>query len=249
MGRLTGKVAIITGAASGMGAQTARLFAQEGAKVIATDMSEDKLQEVVNEIKADGGEAIGVKHNVVSEDEWKNVIVQGLEAFGNIHVLVNNAGISTDATIEQFTMENWNKVMDVNLTGCVLGMTLVYPEMKKAGSGSIINISSIAGLVALNFTNGYTASKGALRALTKAAAVECAKDSVRVNSIHPGIIETPMTQMITAPEVRGIFQAQTPLPRLGKPEDIAYGALYLASDESSFVSGLEMVIDGGWCAR
>lgn len=247
--RLDGKVVIITGAAMGQGAAEARLFAEEGARVVATDLQAGPLEALVAEIKQAGGEAIAVHHNVTSEDDWKLVLDKAVESFGKVDVLVNNAGVSTDAGLSQFTLEEWNKVLNINLTGCVLGMKYVLPEMKKAGGGSIINISSIAGIVALNYTNGYTASKGALRALSKAAAVELAKDSIRVNSVHPGIIETPMIQQALDAGARQMFEAGTPLPRLGKPEDIAYGVMYLASDESSFVTGTELIIDGGWTAR
>ncbi|MFS0836698.1 glucose 1-dehydrogenase [Paenibacillus sp. 1P03SA] len=249
MGRLQDKVVIITGAAMGQGETEAKLFAAEGAKVVATDLQEEQLNRVVEEIRAAGGQALGLKHNVASEDDWKRVVEKAVEQFGKVDVLVNNAGISTDSTLDTFTMENWDKVMSINLTGCVIGMKYVVPEMRKAGGGSIVNISSIAGIVALNFTNGYTAAKGALRSLSKASAVELAPDKIRVNSVHPGIIVTPMIQEALDQGAGHMFEAGTPLPRLGKPEDIAYGVLYLASDESSFVTGTELIIDGGWTAR
>lgn len=249
MGRLQDKVVIITGAAMGQGETEARLFAAEGAKVVATDLQEEQLNRVVDEIRRGGGQAIGLKHNVASEDDWKRVVETAVEQFGKVDVLVNNAGISTDSTLDTFTIENWDKVISINLTGCVIGMKYVVPEMRKAGGGSIVNISSIAGIVALNFTNGYTAAKGALRSLSKASAVELAPDKIRVNSVHPGIIVTPMIQEALDQGAGHMFEAGTPLPRLGKPEDIAYGVLYLASDESSFVTGTELIIDGGWTAR
>lgn len=249
MGRLAGKVAIITGAAMGQGETEARLFAKEGAKVVATDLQTAQLEKVVSEINSSGGEAIAVKHNVASSEDWKHVIEKAVEIFGKVDVLVNNAGISTDASLDHFTLEDWNKVLSINLTGCVIGMKYAADEMRKVGGGSIINISSIAGIVGLNFTNAYTASKGALRSLSKAAAVELAKDHIRVNSVHPGIIVTPMIQSALDNGAGQMFEMGTPLPRLGKPEDIAYGVLYLSSDESSFVTGTELVIDGGWTAR
>ncbi|MDH6351769.1 SDR family oxidoreductase [Brevibacillus sp. FSL K6-0770] len=177
------------------------------------------------------------------------VVEKAVATFGKVDVLVNNAGVSTDQKLEQFDVEQWNKVMSINLTGCMLGMKYAVPEMKKAGGGSVIHISSIAGLVALNYTNAYTAAKGALRSLAKASAVELAPDNIRVNSVHPGIIVTPMIQETLDHGAGQMFERGTPLPRLGKPEDIAYGVLYLASDESSFVTGTELVIDGGWTAR
>lgn len=160
---------------------------------------------------------------------------------------MNNAGIATDKTMANMEMDEWNKISDVLLNGCVIGMKYVIPKMQEAGGGSVINISSIGGIVGMAGTSPYTAAKGALRALTKSAAVEYAKDYIRVNSIHPGIIETPMT----APSMEGAkqyFSTFTQLPYFGKPEDIAYGILFLASDESRFMTGAELVIDGGWTA-
>ncbi|WP_068777563.1 SDR family NAD(P)-dependent oxidoreductase [Paenibacillus sp. FJAT-26967] len=249
MGRLEDKVVIITGAAMGQGAAEAKLFAKEGAKVVATDLQEAQLDQVVQEITRQGGQAIAVKHNVASEEDWKNVAAQAVKHFGKIDVLVNNAGVSTDTTLDTFTIEEWNKVLSINLTGCIVGMKYVVPEMKKAGGGSVIHISSIAGIVALNYTNAYTAAKGALRSLAKASAIELAPHKIRVNSVHPGIIVTPMIQEALDNGAGQMFEMGTPLPRLGQPEDIAYGVLYLASDEASFVTGTELIIDGGWTAR
>ncbi|MED4783957.1 glucose 1-dehydrogenase [Brevibacillus choshinensis] len=249
MGRLSGKVAIITGAAMGMGASEAKLFAQEGAKVIATDVQVEALNHVVQEIKENGGEAVAIKHNVTSEEEWKSVIAEAVRLYGKVNVLVNNAGISTPKTIANMEMSEWNKVMDINLNGCVIGMKYVIPEMKKAGGGSIINISSIGGIVGMAGTSPYTAAKGALRVLSKSAAVEYGKDRIRVNSLHPGIVVTPMT--LPSMEEGGAipyYQTYTQLPYFGEPEDIAYGAVFLASDESRFMTGAELVIDGGWTA-
>lgn len=247
MGRLSGKVAIITGAALGMGAAEAKLFAKEGAKVVATDIKDDVLQEVINEIKASGGEAIGLKHNVVSEEEWKSVIQIAVDTYGKVDILVNNAGIASPKTMTQMDMAEWNKVMDINLNGCVLGMKYVIPEMQKAGGGSLINISSIGGIVGMAGSSPYTAAKGALRALSKSAAVEYGKDKIRVNSVHPGIIETPMTAD-TFTDALPFYKTFTQLPYFGQPEDVAYGVLFLASDESRFMTGAELVIDGGWTA-
>lgn len=246
MGRLTGKVAIIT-AANGMGASEAKLFAQEGAKVVATDINDNVLDEVINEIKENGGDAIGLKHNVTSEDEWKQVIQEAVTHYGKIDVLVNNAGVSSPKTIAQMEMDEWNKVMDINLNDCVIGMKYVIPEMQKAGGGSLINISSIGGIVGMAGTSPYTAAKGALRSLSKSAAVEYGKDKIRVNSVHPGIIETPMTADSFA-DATPYYQTFTQLPYFGNPEDVAYGVLFLASDESRFMTGAELVIDGGWTA-
>ncbi|GGP07527.1 MULTISPECIES: SDR family NAD(P)-dependent oxidoreductase [Oceanobacillus] len=247
MGRLTGKVAIITGAANGMGASEAKLFAKEGAKVVATDINDNLLHEVINEIKADGGEAIGLKHNVTSEEEWKHVIQETVDHYGKVDVLVNNAGVSSPKTMAQMEMDEWNKIMDIDLNGCVIGMKYVIPEMQKAGGGSLINISSIGGLVGMAGSSPYTAAKGALRSLSKSAAVEYGKDKIRVNSVHPGIIETPMTAD-TFKDAEAYYKTFTQLPYFGNPEDVAYGVLFLASDESRFMTGSELVIDGGWTA-
>lgn len=247
VGRLSGKVAIITGAALGMGAAEAKLFAKEGAKVVATDIKGDVLQEVVNEIKANGGDAIGLKHNVISEEEWKKVIQTTIDHYGKVDILVNNAGIASPKTMAQMEMDEWNKVMDINLNGCVIGMKYVIPEMQKAGGGSLINISSIGGIVGMAGSSPYTAAKGALRSLTKSAAVEYGKDKIRVNSVHPGIIETPMTAE-SFKDALPFYKTFTQLPYFGQPEDVAYGVLFLASEESRFMTGAELVIDGGWTA-
>lgn len=247
MGRLSGKVAIITGAALGMGAAEAKLFAQEGAKVVGTDIKDDELQQVIREISESGGEAIGFKHNVASEEEWKQIVQETVNRFGKVDILVNNAGISSTKTIANIEMSEWNRVMDINLSGCVLGMKYVFPEMQKVGAGSVINISSIGGIVGMAGSSPYTAAKGALRALSKSAAVEYAKQNIRVNSVHPGIIVTPMTEP-SMKDAMPYYKTFTQLPYFGKPEDVAYGVLFLASDESRFMTGSELVIDGGWTA-
>lgn len=247
MGRLKGKVAIITGAANGMGASEAKLFANEGAKVVATDIQIERLNQIVEEIKKEGGEALALEHDVTSEEAWKSVVEKTIQSFGKVDVLVNNAGVSTEKTITNMEMDEWNKVQDVLLNAPVIGMKQVIPEMKKSGGGSVINISSIGGIVGMAGTSPYTGAKGALRSLSKAAAVEYAKDLVRVNSVHPEIVETPMTAPAME-QAQAYFQTFTQLPYFGKPEDVAYGVLFLASDESRFMTGAELVIDGGWTA-
>lgn len=252
MGRLNGKVAIITGAAEGQGAEEARLFASEGAKVVATDVQIEKLQSVVREINDRGGEAIALQQDVASEEEWINVVKAALITFGKVNVLVNNAGISGDlsAKAENTDIEEWDKVMDINLKGVFLGMKHVIPEMKKCAGGSIINISSIAGLVGSAGPTAYTATKGGVRLLSKNVAIDYAQDNIRVNSIHPGHIRTTMTKTMLENK-EGLEQelARIPLNFIGDPIDIAYGALYLASDESRFVTGTELVIDGGLVSK
>ncbi|GAA3410509.1 SDR family NAD(P)-dependent oxidoreductase [Paenibacillus hodogayensis] len=250
MGRLTGKVAIITGAAGGMGKADAVLFAREGAKVVITDLQQDKLQEVVQEILDAGGEAVGLIQNVAEEDDWVRVVEETMTKFGKIDILVNNAGISTTVPFLDTTVEHWNKVMAINVTGTFLGHKHVIPHMIAGGGGSIVNISSIAGLTGGSGAGPYTASKGAVRMLTKAAAIDYAQHHIRVNSVHPGYIATPMTADLFAnDQMKQWFLSQTPLPRLGNPEDIANGVLFLASDESSFITGVELPIDGGYYAK
>ncbi|OMF21940.1 short-chain dehydrogenase [Paenibacillus sp. FSL H8-0548] len=250
MGRLDNKVAIVTGAAGGMGKADALLFAKEGAKVVITDLQEEKLQEVVREIEDMGGEALGIKHNVESEEDWVQVVEQTISKFGQINILVNNAGISDPTPFMDQTVERWEKTMSINVTSIFLGQKYVIPHMITAGGGSIINISSIAGLTGGSGAGPYTASKGAVRMLTKATAVDFAKHNIRANSIHPGYIETPMTvDLMKDEKMKQWFLAQTPLPRLGKAEDIANGVLFLASDESSYITGIELPIDGGYYAK
>lgn len=245
--RLPGKVAIITGAANGMGAAEARLFAKEGAKVVATDLNEEKLNEVVANVKAAGGEITGIKQNVASEEEWKAVVAKTVELYGKVDVLVNNAGVAMSKNFATMEMDEWNWVMDINLNGCVLGMKYAIPEMQKVGGGSVINISSIGGIVGMAGSSPYTAAKGALRSLSKSAAVEYGKDKIRVNSVHPGIIVTPMTAP-SLEDAMPYYKMHTQLPYFGDPEDVAHGVVFLASEESRFMTGAELVIDGGWTA-
>jgi NAD(P)-dependent dehydrogenase (short-subunit alcohol dehydrogenase family) len=252
MGRLSDKVAIITGAADGQGAEEARLFAKEGAKVVATDIQSEKVESVVKEIKENGGEAISLKHDVANEDGWKDVVNKAVENFGKVDVLVNNAGITGDlaAGAADTDTEEWDKVIDVDLKGVFLGMKYVIPEMQKVGKGSIINISSIAGLIGNGGPHAYTAAKGGVRLMSKNAAVDYGKEQIRVNTIHPGHIKTPMTKDFLGTEdlLKGQL-ARIPLDWVADPIDIANGALYLASDESRFVTGTELVIDGGLTAK
>lgn len=247
MGRIAGKIAIITGAARGQGAEEAKLFAKEGAKVVATDLQLDALHEVVNEINANGGQAIALKHNVASKEDWQVVVQETVKAFGTVHILVNNAGITgpMGEKIENIDEATWDKIMDINLKGPFFGTQEVIPEMIKAGGGSIVNISSLSGI----FGGGnapYNSSKGGLRLLTKNVALDYGKHNIRVNSINPGTIDTPMIENVTGnDEVKNMVLAGIPLNKIGKPSDIAYGALYLASDESGFITGTELIIDGG----
>lgn len=254
MGRLDGKVAIVTGAASGQGAAEARLFAREGAKVVATDLQEELLAQVVNEINQERPlAAIAVKHNVANEKDWDVVVSEAVKHFGKIDILVNNAGIGSlggMAGLEKLALPDWDKTLEINLKGNFLGMRKVAPEMRKAGKGSIINISSIAAIIGGSGGPAYSASKGANRALTKNIGIELAKDNIRVNSIHPGYIRTPMTNFLNNnPKAFEEYVATIPLGVPGEPEDIAHAALFLASDEARFITCAELVVDGGQIAH
>jgi len=250
MKRLQNKVAIITGAAGGMGAAEAKLFAEHGANVMATDIQDEKLALWVEDAKKSGLSIEYIAHDVTSQNDWQKVIDKTLAIYGRIDILVNNAGIFPGFTTAETTpKELWDKVIAINLTGPFIGAQLCIPHMKNAGGGSIINISSIAGLVGGN-DPAYTASKGGLRLLTKDLAVELAKNNIRVNSIHPGGVLTPMTQDIVSMEGgKELMKNMCPLGRIGNAMEIAYGALYLASDESTYTTGAELVIDGGLTAR
>lgn len=247
-GRLSGKVALISGAARGMGESEARLFAREGAQVVLGDILEDQGRAAVESIAQQGGTATFVPLDVTRERDWQRAVKTVEQAYGRLDILVNNAGIVRMAPLDETSLEAWNEVIDVNQTGVFLGLKHAVPAMRRAGGGSIVNISSIAGLIGLPNIPAYQASKGAVRILTKNAAVQYATDKIRVNSVHPGRIETPMTAPL-APERREMLLRLTPLGRDGTAEEVAYGVLYLASDESSYVTGAELVIDGGYTAR
>ena len=247
-GRLSGKVALISGAARGMGESEARLFAREGAQVVLGDILADQGRAAVENIAQQGGSATFVPLDVTREQDWQRAVETAEQTYGRLDILVNNAGIVRMAPLDETSLEAWNEVIGVNQTGVFLGMKHAVPAMRRAGGGSIVNISSIAGLIGLPNIPAYQASKGAVRLLTKNAAVQYATDKIRVNSVHPGRIETPMTAPL-APERREMLLRLTPLGRDGTAEEVAYGVLYLASDESSYVTGAELVIDGGYTAR
>ncbi|WP_100011597.1 SDR family NAD(P)-dependent oxidoreductase [Lentibacillus sediminis] len=256
MGRLTGKVAIITGAASGMGLGGAQLFAKEGAKVVATDVVFDVLEEKVKEINADGGEAIALELDVSKPESWQAVVKETIAKYGKIDVLVNNAGIHIPKGILEAELEDWEKVMSINTTGVWLGMKAVIPHMQENGQGSIVNTSSIAAIIGGTADAGgaaYSASKGAVRSLTKHAAQWFGKDNIRVNSVHPGAVYTGMVEKagIKSQEEMGAnYESLVPLkPYAGEATDIAHAYLYLASDDSKFVTGVELPVDGGWISN
>lgn len=249
MGRLDGKIIIVTGAARGLGATQAELCAKEGAKVVATDIQTELLEEVVKGINDRGDEAIALTQDISSEEDWKKTIQKTVDTFGKLDVLVNNAGTVAFHSAADATLEDWNNVINVNATGTFLGIKHAIPEMQKNGGGSIVNISSVSGIIGYGYT-AYNASKGAIRALTKNVARDYAKDKIRVNSIHPGIIITPLSKpLLEQEEYRNELHSMTLLPYLGETWDVAQGVVYLASDESKFVTGSELVIDGGMLAN
>jgi len=249
--RLAGKVALISGGARGMGAAEASLFAQEGARVVIGDILDAEGAAVAAGIGAKGGEAVFVRLDVTSENDWARAVATAERRFGKLDVLVNNAGIGGAGRLEDTTVADWDRVMDVNAKGVFLGTKAAIPALRRAGGGSIVNISSQLGLVGMDDSSPqYQASKGAVRLLTKLTAVQYAKERIRANSVHPGPIVTPMTERRRAdPDVYRRMVSRIPLGRYGEPDEVAYGVLYLASDEAAFVTGSELVIDGGWTAQ
>ena len=246
--RLEGKVAIVSGAARGMGAAEARIFAREGAKIVIGDLLEEEGMRVASEIGEAGGDALFVRLDVTDEASWRSAVTATVERFGKVDILVNNAAILRVQRLLETTEEIWDEVMDVNVKGTFLGAKAVIPEMRKAGGGSIINISSGAGITGSQRNTAYHASKGAVRIFTKSAAIQYAGENIRVNSVHPGPIDTDMLASSLSTE-NARRPEDVPLGRAGRPEEVAYGVLYLASDESSFVTGSEVVIDGGRTAE
>jgi 3alpha(or 20beta)-hydroxysteroid dehydrogenase len=242
-GRLAGKVAIISGAARGQGEAEARLFVEHGAKVVLVDLLDDEGEAVATSL---GGSARYVHVDIRSESDWREA-VRAAQDFGPLNVLVNNAGITHFASILETRVEDYERVVSVNQTGTFLGMRSVIEPMKAAGGGSIINVSSIDGLQAKNGIIAYAASKWAIRGMTKVAAIELGHHAIRVNSIHPGGIDTVMGNPTGSDQI-DLFYSRHPIPRAGRPEEIAQLALFLASDESSYSTGSEFVADGGWNA-
>jgi len=245
--RLDGKVALITGAASGMGASMARIFAHEGAKVVVADVLEEEGRRVVADITQANGAAIFRHLDVTSEAEWKATIDATLAEFGKLDILVNDAGLSGGGVEDLFDTAAWDLLMSVNARGVFLGMKFAIPLMKAAGGGSIVNISSISGITGQQGIHvAYNASKGAVRTLTKAAAVQHGADNIRVNSVHPGLMPPMRSSKRTAdPEVRAKILQRVPMGRAGRPEEVANAVLFLASDEASYITGAELWVDGG----
>ncbi len=252
MGRLDGKVALISGGARGQGAAEALLFAKEGAKVVFGDLLDDEGRQIEAQVAELGGDATYVHLDVTSADDWDAAVQTALDHYGRLDILVNNAGILGRRTgIEDTTSEQWDAVLKVNAKGAFLGTKAAIPALRDAGGGSIVNISSIAGIIAdPTGIPAYQASKGAVRLLTKSTALQYAADNIRCNSVHPGLIVTAMSEDVLAdPDRRQEFFGSIPLGRLGTVDDIANGVLFLASDESSYVTGSELVIDGGLVAQ
>lgn len=244
MGRLSGKIAIVTGGASGIGKAMVELFQKEDATVIAADINDSTIAEISKLENVHG-----YKLNVASDEEWKVFSQKIKTEFGRIDILINNAGISSEKPFDQINYDDWKVMLDVNSFGPFAGMKHIAPIMAEQGGGSIVNISSYTAKIGQGF-NHYTASKGAVRAMSKAAATTFGRSGVRINALFPGVIDTPMTQALSdSKELLNQLIQATPLQRLGKPEDIAQAALFLASDESSYITGAELVIDGGFSAQ
>jgi NAD(P)-dependent dehydrogenase (short-subunit alcohol dehydrogenase family) len=248
--RLAEKVAIITGGAYGMGAEEAQLFAREGAKVVIADIVEEAGKQLEAELKQSGGEALFIRVDVTNEADWQGAVDAAVARFGKLDILVNNAGLSSTSQADPMDTEGWRRIMEVNATGVFLGTKYAVPAMQKAGGGAIVNISSIMGFVGGESGHpAYHASKGAVRIFTKATAVKYGPDGIRANSVHPGFMP-PMRS--ARPRDEASLQRLidwTPLRRTGRPIEVAYGVLFLASDEASFITGTELVIDGGFIAQ
>jgi NAD(P)-dependent dehydrogenase (short-subunit alcohol dehydrogenase family) len=248
--RLEGKVALISGSANGMGEAEARLFAREGAKVVIADVLTEQGQQVATSIVEAGGEAHFIRLDVTNEDDWKEVVTTAVTRYGKLDILVNNAGISGSADPDLLSTANWDRLMEINAKGVFLGMKTAIPEMQKAGGGAIVNISSISGFIGQDYIHmAYNASKGAVRIMTKSAAVQYAKDGIRVNSVHPGMMPPMLTSVASAdPERRRQRLSLVPMGRAGEREEVGYAVLFLASDEASYITGTELVVDGGYLA-
>ena len=249
--RLEGKVAFISGGARGMGAAEVRLFAAEGASVAFGDVLEAEGEALADEIQASGGQALFLTLDVTSAAQWQQAIDATEARFGRLDILVNNAGVRGSGLVEDVSVEEWDRVMNINAKGVFLGTKTALPALRRSGGGSIVNISSQLGLVGVdNSSSQYQASKGAVRIFTKATAIQYAGEGIRANSVHPGPVATPMTEGGRSdPQRYNTTVSRIPLGRYGQPEDVAYGVLFLASDESSFMTGSELVIDGGWTAQ
>lgn len=248
--RLEGKVALVSGSARGMGEAEARLFAKEGATVIVADLMEQEAEKIVADLTNNGATARFIRLDVTDESDWQEAVSTTVSTYGRLDILVNNAGISGTFTDDMFDTAAWDRLMGINASGVFLGMKYGVEAMQKSGGGSIVNISSISGFVGQDRIHmGYNASKGAVRLMTKSAAVQYAKDGIRVNSVHPGVMPPMATSKTTAdPAYRAQMLAQVPMGRPGDRDEVAYAVLFLASDEASYITGTELVVDGGYLA-
>ena len=250
MGRLEGKIAVITGGADGMGASHCRIFAEEGARLIITDRRAEPGQKIADEIISKGGEAIFVEQDVASEDDWKKLAAIAMAHYGKIDILVNNAAIASFKSAKDTTLEEWNLIMDVTAKSIFLGCKYLLPALQASGGGSIVNISSISGMVGMPAQAVYQAAKGAVRVLSKSIAVDYAKYNIRCNSVHPGAVRTRGTsRVLQEPAFVKAILTNTILGRVAEPVELTYPVLFLASDESSFVNGAEIVVDGGYTVK
>jgi len=248
--RLDGKVALISGGARGMGAEEARIFAREGAKVVIGDISEEDGKAIEAQVAEAGGQALFVRLDVTAEADWAKAVELAVSSYGKLDVLVNNAGISSRAFTDDTAIDGWDKIMEVNSKGVFLGTRAAVPKMLEAGGGSIINISSIMGLVgSAGGHPAYNASKGAVRIFSKAMAVRHGKDNIRVNSVHPGFMPPMASGIAYDQDQRRVSLEQTPLGREGRVEEVANAVLFLASDEASYITGAELAVDGGFTAK
>lgn len=250
MQRLPGRVALVTGAGSGIGAATAHRLANEGAIVVLTDINDAGCERVTAQLADQGAEVLALHHDVARVEEWQSVLDTTIERFGRLDILVNNAGMGDILDIEQTTIEDWDRTIAIDQTSIFLGMKFAAEHLKKSGHGSVINISSIFGITGgFGTSPAYHAAKGAVRTLTKNVALLWAQQGVRVNSIHPGFIDTPILDAVRGTDFEQVMLQMTPMGRLGRPEEIAAAVAYLASDDASFITGCELAVDGGFLAR
>jgi Dehydrogenases with different specificities (related to short-chain alcohol dehydrogenases) len=247
---LNGRVALVTGAARGIGASAARELADAGASIVLTDVLDAEGKALADELRGAGRQATYLHLDVADEEQWHDVVDAAVALFGRLDILVNNAGIGTTPDVEAETLEGWNRLIAINQTGVWLGMKTVIPSMRAVGGGSIVNLSSIFGAVGgFGGSIAYHASKGAVRLMTKNAALRYAKEGIRVNSVHPGFIDTPMIDSVKGTDVEKAILGSTPLGRLGRPEEIGAVIAFLASDAASYMTGSEVYVDGGWTAQ
>ncbi len=252
MGRVEGRVALVTGAGRGLGEAAAYRLADEGARVVVTDVNEEGVRETAGAIRDRDGEALPLEHDVTEPARWEEVVEETLETFGGLDVLVNNAGVATNRSLPEIDLQDFREVMEVNATGTFLGMQQCAPMMADRRGGSIVNLSSVAGIAGVRDHTSYGASKGAIRTMTKDVAIEYAEENVRANSIHPAYIDTPMARGIeegSSLSLEELSERVIPMGHAGEPDDVAWLVVYLASEESRFITGAEIPVDGGFLAQ